>query len=228
MQPLPSPDVRAYYATALSALRFVEARRPTGRRFGPEADARWSGFAGELATVDRLDLLLRDADAEWPGAFGARSVFTELTAAEDDAFGLAWPGLDPVEAETVWHAAKDGSDFDAVVRAWSAAWGAKIENVEVGAITSVDRLVVVGPSALVAAVQAFADRTDLSWPDQVTVIATPPAHRQLATLSTAILNAGKPANVVAASRCAAPVGRLLASPDADPADRSAAAGGITS
>jgi hypothetical protein len=34
-------DRATYYRVALSCLRFIEQRRPTGRRFGLEADARW-------------------------------------------------------------------------------------------------------------------------------------------------------------------------------------------
>ncbi len=71
-----SPAERvAYYQAALRCLQFVEKRKPTGRRFGSEADARWASFKGELTTSDRIDLLLRDADTEWLGAIGARTVF---------------------------------------------------------------------------------------------------------------------------------------------------------
>ncbi len=31
--------------------------------------------ARHLTTADRLDILLRDADAHWPASFGARNVF---------------------------------------------------------------------------------------------------------------------------------------------------------
>ena len=65
----------SYYEGALWALRFIEARRPTRRRFGAEADATWAAFRGDLGASARIDLLLRDADTQWPGAFGARSVY---------------------------------------------------------------------------------------------------------------------------------------------------------
>jgi hypothetical protein len=58
-----------YIEGALRLLQYVETRRPTGRRF--DADARWSSFRGDLETVDRIELMLRDADAEWPGGFSA-------------------------------------------------------------------------------------------------------------------------------------------------------------
>ncbi len=52
----PSPADRSpYYTAALRCLQFVEGRKPTGRRFGPDADARWSQFEGELTTADRRD-----------------------------------------------------------------------------------------------------------------------------------------------------------------------------
>ena len=64
----------AYYRAALAGLRHVEAQLPSGRRFGPQADARWTELRGSLTTADRIDLLLRDASAQWPSAFAARAV----------------------------------------------------------------------------------------------------------------------------------------------------------
>ena len=74
-----------YLEGALKLLQFVETRRPTGRRFGPDADARWSSFRGDLETVDRIELMIRDADAEWPGGFGARNVYALQGVAESNS-----------------------------------------------------------------------------------------------------------------------------------------------
>jgi hypothetical protein len=81
-----------YVDGALRLLQYVEARRPTGRRFGADADARWSSFRGDLETVDRIELMIRDADAEWPDGFGARAVFAMQGVAEDEPFGSQWEG----------------------------------------------------------------------------------------------------------------------------------------
>jgi hypothetical protein len=51
---VPEADRAAYYRAALCCLRFIEQRRPTGRRFGAEADARWASFRGELQGADRI------------------------------------------------------------------------------------------------------------------------------------------------------------------------------
>jgi hypothetical protein len=59
-----------YVEGALRLLQYVETRRPTGRRFGADADARWSSFRGDLETVDHIELMIRDVDAEC-GGFGA-------------------------------------------------------------------------------------------------------------------------------------------------------------
>ncbi len=227
MRALPPQDVRAYYASALAGLQFVEARRPTGRRFGRDADARWTGFRGDLTTGDRLDLLLRDADAEWPDAFGARSVFAEPAVAEDDAFGPGWPGLDPVEAEEVWRSAlgaKEPRDLDSLLATWSQGWGIALVGADVGALTTVDRLVVAGPSAIAVALRAFVGRSDLAWNDQVTIVATPPAHRQLACFATAVLNATKPTTLVTHGQAHDLVGRTVISSDAAAEDAAAAGG----
>jgi hypothetical protein len=227
MRVIPQEDVRAFYAGALAGLRFVEARRPTGRRFGKDADARWAGFRGDLTTADRLDLLLRDADAEWPGAFGGRTVFAESAVAEDNAFGPGWPGIDPVDAEKVWRkgvAAKEPRDLDLLFAAWSSIWDATLSPVKVRAVTTVDRLIVAGPSAIAASLRAFAGRGDLAWGEQVTIVATPPSHRQLACWSTAVLNATKPTTLLTPDRAHKMVGRTVISPDAAPEDAAAANG----
>lgn len=226
----------AYYRAALQCLRFVEQRRPTGRRFGADADARWSSFKGDLTTADRIDLLIRDADAEWPGAFGPRTVYALRAVAEDEPFGAEWRPMDPVDAEELWRGlaqdAEPGSVADAL-RAMAAAWELELQSVEVGAVTPTDKIIVVGPSAIAALVAAFAAGSDLDWADQVVAVATPPAHRHLATAAVALLNSAKPARLVAASGGGAAAGsegeaqqvkgaRLLASADADAADRALA------
>ena len=55
MEGIEASAIRAYYSAALAGLRFLEQRQPTGRRFGPDADARWTNFRGDLATADRGD-----------------------------------------------------------------------------------------------------------------------------------------------------------------------------
>jgi hypothetical protein len=84
----------------------VETRRPIGRRFGADADARWSSFRGDLETVDRSELMIRDADAEWPASFGARVVYALPGVPEDEPFGSQWESIDPVAAEDLWRKVK--------------------------------------------------------------------------------------------------------------------------
>ena len=77
----------------------------------------------------------------------------------------------------------------------------------------------VNRSAVVATLLAFASGTDLDFTDQVTVIATPPAHRQLATVGSALLNSTKPARVLTAAKVEPMRGaRVLVSDDAAPED----------
>ena len=49
------PEVQRFYLAGLHGLRILDARSGKGRHFGPEADARWSGFAGHLRLGDRID-----------------------------------------------------------------------------------------------------------------------------------------------------------------------------
>ena len=115
-----------YVDGALRLLQYVEARRPTGRRFGADADARWSSFRGDLEIVDRIELMIRDADAEWPGGFGARAVFAMQGVAEDEPFGSQWEGLDPVAAEELWRRVKaeaPPTTVAATLASIANAWG---------------------------------------------------------------------------------------------------------
>ncbi|MEP7123913.1 MAG: hypothetical protein ABJE95_23495 [Byssovorax sp.] len=216
-------DRASYYAAALRALRFIERRTPTTRRFGAEADARWAAFHGNLETADRLDLLIRDADAHWPASFGARNVFALRAAAEDEAFGAEWLPLDPVDAGALWHrilAEAPPAGVRETLSAAAAAWDLALGAFDAGAITPTDRLLVVGPSAVAAVVAAFATGKDLDWADQVVCVATPPAHRQIAALGAALLGVTKP-TLLASPASKTPVGkgrRLVASSDAAPDD----------
>lgn len=214
-----------YYAAALRALRFIERAVPTTRRFGSEADARWAAFCGNLTTADRLDLLLRDADAHFPCAFGARHVFALRAAAEDEAFGAEWLPLDPVDADELWRgvlAEAPPSSVRETLVAAASTWEVTLGAFEVGTIAPTDKLLVVGPSAVAAVIAAFATGSDLDWADQVVCVATPPAHRQLAALGAALLGVTKPA-VLASPSAMTPIGRglrLVASDDAAPDDLS--------
>lgn len=212
-------EVSSYYTSALAALRFLEHERPTGRRFGADADARWSSFRGDLKTADRIDLLIRDADAQWPGAFGARTVFHKRAVAEDEPFGPDWEPLDGVDAESVWRdalAADPPTDALDVLRAAAKAWGIALAPYEAPPIAANDKLVVTGPSAIAAVMQAFSGRADLDWAAQVTVIASPPGARQLASLAGALLGVTNPTVVLAATTEAKPTAgrRLIAAEDA--------------
>jgi hypothetical protein len=217
-----------YLEGALRLLQYVEARRPTGRRFGADADARWSSFRGDLETGDRIELMIRDADAEWPGGFGARSVFALQGVAEDEPFGSPWEGLDPVAAEELWRRVKAEpapATSAAALASIARAWGVTLTAQRSAPVAPTDHLVVVGPSAIAATIEAFAAGAALDWSEQVVVVASSPVARQLAAAGTALLNAARPATILTSTE-AAPASkrgaRLAASPDADPADRARA------
>lgn len=213
-------DVACYYRGALLGLRFLEGQKPTGRRFGPEADARWASFRGDLTTADRIDLMIRDANAQWPEAFGARTTFGMRAVAEDEPFGPGFVPLDPVEAEELWRrpVATPG-DTQGLLGAVAAAWDLKLSAHEVGTIGAADKVVVVGPSAIAALIVAFRAGRDLDFCDQVLVVASPPAHRQLAALAGAVLGSTKPTRFAGAGDRTSLRGyRLVASGDADAAD----------
>lgn len=223
---LATADRSAYYTAALQLLRFVEERAPSNRRFGPDADALWGTFAGGLKTCDRIDVVLRDADVQWPGAFGARSAFGLRAVAEDDAYGADWTSLDPMDGEAVWRAclqadapSSAGDAIAAVERAWERD-AAAAEIPELGPKT---KLVIGGHGAIAAAIQAFADNDVLSWAEQVVVVADAPSERQVAACATALLNITKPTVIRSAQdRTPLPGSVLVLSDDATDEVRAAA------
>ena len=206
------PDVgerEQYYRGALRGLRFVEARRASGRRFGSGADARWSRFKGGLTQLDRMELLLRDADAEWPSAFGAHGIFSLGFSGDDEPFGPEWPSLVPQRAAKLWNeemaeelAANEGKLSHALARI-ADAWGLSLGRLSTPDVGPNDRLLVVGPTAIVAVARAFEAGKALSLTEQVTVVATPAAHRQLGLFLTAALDQRAATRVLGATEVAA-------------------------
>ena len=89
-----SQDRSVFYGAAVLGLRALDARGPTARRFGSEADARWTQFAGALGAGDRLDILLRDAARTWGAAFSPSECFGFFGLADDEPFGPDWGGID--------------------------------------------------------------------------------------------------------------------------------------
>jgi hypothetical protein len=175
---------------------------------------------------------LRDADAEWPGAFGAHGVFALGCSANDEPFGPEWPSLASRKAAGLWNE-EMGPAVSAEERKLSVAltriadaWGVKLGKTAVPDIGPNDRLLVVGPSAVLAAARAFEQSQSLSISEQVTVVATEPAHRQLGLFLTALLDQRAPIRVLTATELASfksPRGmRSLEFKDAGDDDRRAA------
>ncbi|HEX5099791.1 MAG TPA: hypothetical protein VFV94_09845 [Polyangiaceae bacterium] len=222
----------AYYRAALTCLRFIDARTPSKRRFGADAQALWGEVRGDLSDADRIDVMLRDANVQWPGAFGARTVFAIKGCAEDEAFGPEWESLDGVDAAALFQTverAAPATDVVDVLTAAAASWELVLGPFDVPPVGAADRFVVAGPSATAALIRAFAEGRDLDWPAQVLCVATPPGVRQIAALAGGLLNASKRARVLAHGEPTEvrPGAKLIISPDADPRDAAQAQALVT-
>src|SRR5262245_4899082 len=183
--PLTPQDRSAFYGAAVMGLRALDARESTPRRFGPDADARWTQFAGALRAADRIDILLHDAAGTWGAAFSPSECFGYFGLADDEPFGPDWAGIDD-------HAAKRllaEPDAPATLEHIAYGLGVKAASVPVPPITPSTKLVVSGGSAIVSVAKVFAENRALSWTDQVVVVAHKAAWRQLAGLVAVLLGA---------------------------------------
>lgn len=192
-------DRTAFYRATLHALRYCDAREPQSRRFGAEADARWASFAGEMGASERMDLLVRDADAQWPRAFAPRVVFELAGLAEDEPFGPSWEGLEPALGDTLWRTISGGPPapgLHELLAAVAGAWEQPLEAITVPPLTPTSRVIVAGASAIAATIVAFSAGRDLAWSDQAVVVAAQPAARHLAALASALLGANHPTQLL--------------------------------
>jgi hypothetical protein len=171
-------DRHLFYTAAIAGLRALDRREGGARRFGPEADSRWSGFKGSLTDADRIDLLLRDAAVTWGVAFSPASAFGLFGLAPDEPFGPDWHSLSAGAARralTDTAAVQSPDELGALM-------GVTGHAVQLPAISVSTRLIVAGGAGLVTVAAAFAQRSELSWSDQVLALATSGVHRQLAGL----------------------------------------------
>ncbi len=190
--PISDLEVEAFYRASLLGLAWLDAHESTPRRFGPAADATWRNYAGTpaaLQALDRVELLLRDGASVYPDAFSPRAVFTLDGLTDDEPFGpwsrrptdeLLTRAFDtPPVAPTGLRALLTDA-----ARAWGCEPGSCAPITGIGPTT---RVALFGVGALVAVTEHFAERRDLSFHEQVIVIADGPAARHLAALASLAL-----------------------------------------
>lgn len=216
--PAPSPQqIESFTSAAMVGLRHLEAREGKGRRFGQVADDSWAALGGELEDRDRLDLLLRDASVSFPYAFAPRAVFAIPGLADDEPFGPGFPQAPRRLASDLLKQARTGGTIDgaAVLTEAAARWGlpplADLDalTTRLGHLGPATRLVVTGGRAIAALSRAAASHRDLDLADQVLLVATTPAERQLFGLALALAGTRTPAKVVAPAEVNADLAKRL-------------------
>lgn len=195
-RPLTPQDRAAFYRAAVLGLRALDARETTARRFGRDAEARWTQFAGALGVGDRIDILLRDAAGTWGTAFSPSECFGFFGLADDEPFGPDWGGIDDASAKrllaepTVPFAdSAGGVGGPATLDHVAYGLGVNAGSVPVPSVTPSTKLAVAGGTAIVSVAKVFAENKALSWTDQVVVVADKAAWRQLAGLAAVLLGA---------------------------------------
>ena len=182
----------AFYRAALLGLRALEGAERTPRRFGGDADVRWSSFAGHLGLSERLDLLVRDAAVTWETAFSPALIFDLPGLAADEPFGPDWASLPEAEAKKLWSSPSEAVSMSAL----AVALEVDAAPVTLPPISAPTRLFVAGGAAICAVAEHFSAHPDLSWSDQVTVVAERPELLQLAGLAAPLTGARGPTRVV--------------------------------
>lgn len=184
-RPLMPQERSAFYGAAVLGLRALDARESTPRRFGADAEARWTQFAGALGPSDRIDILLRDAAGTWGAAFSPSECFGFFGLAADEPFGPDWGGIDDQAAKRLLV----DPDPSVTIEHVALGLGVKAVSVPVPPVVPSTKLVVAGGAAIVSVARVFADNRALSWTDQVLVVAEDAAFRQLAGLAAVLLGA---------------------------------------
>jgi hypothetical protein len=183
--PLTPQDRSAFYGAAVIGLRALDARESTPRRFGLDAEARWTQFAGALGLGDRIDILLRDAAGTWGAAFSPSECFGFFGLADDEPFGPDWGGIDDHAAKRLLAEPESSATLEHI----ADLLGVKAASVPVPAVMPSTKLVIAGGAAILSVARVFTENTGLSWADQVVVVAEKAALRQLAGLAAVLLGA---------------------------------------
>ncbi len=181
----------AFYKAAHIGLRVLDSRG-VRRRFGPEADARWVQFRGDMTDADRLDLLLRDAATQTPLAFAPREVFALEGLSLEDPFGVSWKGPPRgLSGSLLRSEGTVSSDPVAAFDEAAAQWEVTVPKLDATALPRLvasSRIVAGGLAALRALVSLFAaHRGSFDLADQVLFVADRPVERQLFGLATVLL-----------------------------------------
>jgi hypothetical protein len=211
-----------FYRAAGLGLATLEAREPRPRRFGPDADARWRAFRGELGGEHRLDLLVREAAVAHPAGFAPRAIFALPGLANDEPFGPGWTGAPRALATDILGRVQATAALaplpllTEVARIWELA-PRMPENAP--AVTPTSRLVIAGAGAVLAVARAFVGQPGLDMTDQVTLVADDPGTRQLFGLALAALGSRTPARrthecILATTAAASRPGQVMISSDA--------------
>ncbi|MFY0579821.1 hypothetical protein ACN28S_41205 [Cystobacter fuscus] len=83
MSAVSNGQLENFYEAAFVGLKALDARADVARRFGPNADARWALFKGEMKEWERLELLMPELD------LADQVLLVTDSPAERQLFGIA-------------------------------------------------------------------------------------------------------------------------------------------
>jgi hypothetical protein len=194
-------QIQNFYQVGVLGLRALEVRDAGRRRFGPDANARWQLFRGELGDGDRLDLLLRDAAVTYPAAFAPRTVFAIDGLAEDEPFGPDWPGPEPATVANLLGDPDIGDvgDIRRLLLNAASMWDLEprlVPEADLAAIGPATRILAAGPGAVVSLAVFFSGRSGMDLADQVILLTDQPGERQLFGLANVLLETTNPVRIL--------------------------------
>ena len=180
-------EVESFYRAAVLGLRFLEGRERRGRRFGEVAGAAWKALGGEFELRDRLELLVRDAAATHPLAFSPRLVFGAESLTEDEPFGASFPQPGEGLAKELLREGTRGGELEIgplLVEA-AARWRLAMPDMPAALMEAArkvgasSRVALSGPLGILALAMVAAGRRELDLGDQVLLVSSSAAERQL-------------------------------------------------
>ncbi|MCP4504680.1 MAG: hypothetical protein GY822_32650 [Deltaproteobacteria bacterium] len=173
-----SEDVFSFYKAALSAAQQMDALGGDPQ-FSDDADVAWKGYSGDLPSLIRFELILKNLAALYPAAFAPGPIFQLSGWYDDDAWGAVFKRPPQAELESLWRGKKTPSSTNAALEQVCNAWHLAPPGTLDSELSTSSSLIVAGSAAMAAVAVRFANQDELDARSQILLVSDQPVARQL-------------------------------------------------